>query len=142
MGGKIDKLASSLMIFFYKPQMLIVLLGQAINLPLGVSIAKLLSYLSIKLPLTVLTGNPNCFGYYNEILLFSQGDILEYLAFTYYTQGNLRRALKYTNELLKVDPTHARAVGNKVYYEDTLKNQKDEVKRKGKTAQLTEKSCF
>ena len=56
------------------------------------------------------------------------------MAFTYYTQGNLRRALKYTNELLKVDPTHTRAVGNKVYYEDTLKNQKDEEKRKGKTS--------
>jgi prolyl 4-hydroxylase len=56
---------------------------------------------------------------------------LEYLAFTYYSQGNLRRALKYTDELLKLDPEHPRAVGNKVYYEDTLKTQKDEEKRKG-----------
>ncbi len=65
-------------------------------------------------------------------LFWLQADVLEYLAFTYYTQGNLRRALKYTNELLKVDPAHPRALGNKVYYEDTLKNQKDEEKRKGK----------
>ena len=61
---------------------------------------------------------------------------MEYLAFTYYSQGNLRRALKYTDELLKLDPEHPRAVGNKVYYEDTLKNQKDEEKRKG------ERVCF
>ncbi len=60
-----------------------------------------------------------------------QVEVLEYLAFTYYSQGKLRRALRYTNELLKLDPEHPRATGNKVYYEDTLKNQKEEERRKG-----------
>ena len=62
-----------------------------------------------------------------------QVDILEYLAFTYYSQGKLRRALRYTNELLKLDPEHPRATGNKVYYEDSLNGQKDDEKRKGET---------
>jgi len=60
-----------------------------------------------------------------------QSEIYEYLGFTHYTQGNLRKALKYTNELLKLVPDHPRAIGNKVYYEDKLKDQTTEEKRKG-----------
>nr|XP_053628395.1 prolyl 4-hydroxylase subunit alpha-1-like isoform X1 [Cherax quadricarinatus]XP_053628396.1 prolyl 4-hydroxylase subunit alpha-1-like isoform X1 [Cherax quadricarinatus]XP_053628397.1 prolyl 4-hydroxylase subunit alpha-1-like isoform X1 [Cherax quadricarinatus]XP_053628398.1 prolyl 4-hydroxylase subunit alpha-1-like isoform X1 [Cherax quadricarinatus]XP_053628399.1 prolyl 4-hydroxylase subunit alpha-1-like isoform X1 [Cherax quadricarinatus]XP_053628401.1 prolyl 4-hydroxylase subunit alpha- len=50
-------------------------------------------------------------------------DILEYLAFSTYMQGNVRQALKLTNELLVERPNHQRAQGNKVYYEETLQAQ-------------------
>lgn len=50
-------------------------------------------------------------------------DILEYLAFSTYMQGNVRQALKLTNELLHERPNHQRALGNKVYYEQALSNQ-------------------
>ena len=54
------------------------------------------------------------------------------MAFTYYTDGNYRRALKYTNELLELVPNHPRAAGNRYYYEEHLQSQKVEVqKRKG-----------
>ncbi|KAH1012127.1 hypothetical protein HUJ05_011340 [Dendroctonus ponderosae] len=61
-----------------------------------------------------------------------QSDILEYLAFSIYKQGNVALALDLTNKLLELTPTHSRALGNKVYYQDQLKGQENEtVKRKG-----------
>jgi len=50
----------------------------------------------------------------------SQSDILEYLAFSAYMSGNIRRALKLTNEMLGLEPDHPRGWGNKQYYEETL----------------------
>ncbi|KAF5304255.1 hypothetical protein FQA39_LY09782 [Lamprigera yunnana] len=50
-----------------------------------------------------------------------KSDILEYLAFSTYKQGNLPLALDLTNKLLDIFPTHTRALGNKGYYEDELK---------------------
>lgn len=50
-------------------------------------------------------------------------DILEYLAFSTYMQGNIRQALKLTNELLHERPNHNRARGNKEYYEEALIKQ-------------------
>lgn len=47
-------------------------------------------------------------------------DILEYLAFSTYQQGNVRQALELTNSLLALQPDHVRGVGNKVYYEDAI----------------------
>ena len=52
-----------------------------------------------------------------------QTDILEYLAFSTYMQGNIRQALKLTDELLHEKPNHQRALGNKVYYEQALNTQ-------------------
>ena len=49
-----------------------------------------------------------------------RADILEYLAFSAYMSGNIRRALKLTNELLRLEPDHPRGWGNKQYYEQTL----------------------
>lgn len=60
----------------------------------------------------------------------TKSDILEYLAFSTYMQGNIRRALQMTNELLEILPDHERAQGNKVYYEETLQQTKEQ-KRKG-----------
>ncbi|XP_040578675.1 prolyl 4-hydroxylase subunit alpha-1 [Lepeophtheirus salmonis] len=50
----------------------------------------------------------------------SKGDIYEYLGFSAYVQGHLRRALKFTNLLLKELPNHPRAIGNKLYYENAI----------------------
>ncbi|CAB3364018.1 Hypothetical predicted protein [Cloeon dipterum] len=49
-------------------------------------------------------------------------DILEYLAFSTYMQGNVKVALTLTNELLELVPSHQRAQGNKVYYENQIKS--------------------
>ncbi|XP_060526427.1 prolyl 4-hydroxylase subunit alpha-1 isoform X2 [Cylas formicarius] len=49
-----------------------------------------------------------------------QSDILEYLAFSTYKQGDIPLALDLTNKLLELVPSHPRALGNKVYYEDEL----------------------
>ncbi|KAJ8977990.1 hypothetical protein NQ317_004535 [Molorchus minor] len=49
-----------------------------------------------------------------------RSDILEYLAFSTYKQGNLPLALDLTNKLLEILPTHPRALGNKVYYEEEM----------------------
>jgi len=64
-----------------------------------------------------------------------KSDILEYLAFSYYSQEDLKKALYYTNQLLDLVPDHPRAVGNKWYYEETLaakgKLEEEINKRKG-----------
>ncbi|XP_076459710.1 prolyl 4-hydroxylase subunit alpha-1-like isoform X2 [Babylonia areolata] len=50
-------------------------------------------------------------------------ELLDYLAFSYFKQGYIKRALTLTNELLELDPDHERAFNNKRYYEDTLVKQ-------------------
>lgn len=48
-----------------------------------------------------------------------------------YLLGNIPLALDLTNKLLEILPTHARALGNKVYYEDELIKTSTVTKRKG-----------
>ena len=55
-----------------------------------------------------------------------RSDLLEYIAFSYYTNGNLKKALVYTNELIAVDPEHPRAHGNKLYYETHVDDSSSE----------------
>ncbi|XP_046656313.1 prolyl 4-hydroxylase subunit alpha-1-like [Daphnia pulicaria] len=59
-------------------------------------------------------------------------DILDYLAFSTYKQGNLKEALQMTNELLKIVPYHQRALGNKRHYEKLLR-QLGVTERRGET---------
>uniref|UniRef100_A0A1B6CXX7 procollagen-proline 4-dioxygenase n=1 Tax=Clastoptera arizonana TaxID=38151 RepID=A0A1B6CXX7_9HEMI len=47
-------------------------------------------------------------------------EILEYLAYSTYMQGNVKSALQMTDELLTLVPTHQRALSNKVYYLDAI----------------------
>uniref|UniRef100_A0A914RW89 procollagen-proline 4-dioxygenase n=1 Tax=Parascaris equorum TaxID=6256 RepID=A0A914RW89_PAREQ len=47
-------------------------------------------------------------------------EVLEYLAFALYKQGNLKRALQVTEQLYKLNPYHPRARGNVKWYEDLL----------------------
>uniref|UniRef100_A0A0N4ZCK5 procollagen-proline 4-dioxygenase n=1 Tax=Parastrongyloides trichosuri TaxID=131310 RepID=A0A0N4ZCK5_PARTI len=47
-------------------------------------------------------------------------EILEYLAFALYKQGNVKRALALTKKLVSIDPNHPRAEGNLKWYEDML----------------------
>ncbi|XP_046453899.1 prolyl 4-hydroxylase subunit alpha-1-like isoform X1 [Daphnia pulex] len=51
----------------------------------------------------------------------TRNEILEYLAFSTFKQGNVKEALQLTNELLKIVPYHQRAIGNKKHYEDVLR---------------------
>ncbi|XP_024082714.1 prolyl 4-hydroxylase subunit alpha-2 isoform X2 [Cimex lectularius] len=50
----------------------------------------------------------------------TRSDILEYLAYSTYMQGNLQSALEMTNELLEIIPDHPRALGNKAYYKNAI----------------------
>ncbi|KAK9871119.1 hypothetical protein WA026_011403 [Henosepilachna vigintioctopunctata] len=59
-----------------------------------------------------------------------RSEILEYLAFSTYKEGNIPLALDLTNKLLEIIPSHPRALGNKVYYEDELEKY-NRFKRKG-----------
>ncbi|CAH0556530.1 unnamed protein product [Brassicogethes aeneus] len=59
-----------------------------------------------------------------------KSEILEYLAFSTYKQGNVPLALDLTMKLLEILPTHSRALGNKVYYEEELLKSLN-YKRKG-----------
>lgn len=60
-----------------------------------------------------------------------RADIYEYMAFSAYVQGNMRRALKLTDDLLQLQPDHPRAAGNKVYYENALKSEGGEMNKRG-----------
>lgn len=50
-------------------------------------------------------------------------EILEYLAFSLYQQGNLKRALALTHRLYEIAPHHPRAKGNIKWYEDMMEEQ-------------------
>ncbi|XP_033229504.1 prolyl 4-hydroxylase subunit alpha-1 [Belonocnema kinseyi] len=60
----------------------------------------------------------------------SKQDILEYLAFSTYMQGNVARALSMTNELLELVPTHQRALGNRAYYQEEIEKKSSQVRKK------------
>ncbi|KAF8373714.1 phy-2, partial [Pristionchus pacificus] len=49
-----------------------------------------------------------------------EAEILEYLAYSLYQQGNVRRALFLTKRLVEIAPNHPRAKGNVKWYEDML----------------------
>lgn len=55
----------------------------------------------------------------------TRADILEYLAFSTYKQGNTVTALRMTNELLELLPDHERAIGNKIYYEKQIAEEEE-----------------
>ena len=54
-----------------------------------------------------------------------RSDVLEYLAFSTFKEGNVKSALEMTNELLTMVPDHQRARGNKFYYEKELAKQNE-----------------
>ncbi|XP_045468904.1 prolyl 4-hydroxylase subunit alpha-2-like [Harmonia axyridis] len=68
-----------------------------------------------------------------------RSDILEYLAFSTYKQGNIPLALDLTNKLLEIIPGHPRALGNRVYYEDELQKF-NQLKRKGEEGEQQDQS--
>ncbi|XP_067619710.1 prolyl 4-hydroxylase subunit alpha-1 isoform X2 [Eurosta solidaginis] len=67
----------------------------------------------------------------NQTQTFTRTDILEYLAFSTYKEGNVEKALVMTNELLELTPDHERAKGNKEFYEKEIAVLKAERKVKG-----------
>nr|CDJ87150.1 Prolyl 4-hydroxylase alpha-subunit and Tetratricopeptide TPR2 and Oxoglutarate iron-dependent oxygenase domain containing protein [Haemonchus contortus] len=50
-------------------------------------------------------------------------EVLEYLAYALYQQGNVRRALALTKRLAELAPNHPRAKGNVKWYEDMLEGK-------------------
>ncbi|CAD6196789.1 unnamed protein product [Caenorhabditis auriculariae] len=52
-----------------------------------------------------------------------ESEILEYLAYSLYQQGNVRRALNLTKRLAQIAPNHPRAKGNVKWYEDMLQGK-------------------
>ncbi|XP_034243816.1 prolyl 4-hydroxylase subunit alpha-1 isoform X3 [Thrips palmi] len=65
----------------------------------------------------------------------TKADILEYLAFSTYMEGNVHSALEMTDELLTLVPNHSRAIGNRVYYLQDI-SQKDLQRKRGEDGQL------
>uniref|UniRef100_A0A9J2PY10 procollagen-proline 4-dioxygenase n=1 Tax=Ascaris lumbricoides TaxID=6252 RepID=A0A9J2PY10_ASCLU len=55
------------------------------------------------------------------------GDVLEYLAFSLYKQGNIKRALALTKKLVQLEPDHPRAKGNVKWYEDMLEDDNKDI---------------
>jgi prolyl 4-hydroxylase len=53
----------------------------------------------------------------------SISEVLEYLAFALYQQGNVKHALALTRRLAAIDPAHPRAAGNVKWYEDMVKEE-------------------
>lgn len=51
-------------------------------------------------------------------------EILEYLSFSLYQQGNIKRALSLTRRLIKLNPDHPRAKNNIKYYKEELEKAK------------------
>ncbi|WKY00171.1 hypothetical protein Q1695_014771 [Nippostrongylus brasiliensis] len=48
------------------------------------------------------------------------GQILEYLSYSLFKQGNVKHALQLVEQLAKLEPNHPRAKGNVKWYEDKL----------------------
>ncbi|KAH8363391.1 hypothetical protein KR084_009467 [Drosophila pseudotakahashii] len=67
----------------------------------------------------------------NHTQSFTKADVLEYLAFSTYKEGNIESALTMTNELLQLLPHHERANGNKRFYEKEIASQLQLKKMKG-----------
>jgi prolyl 4-hydroxylase len=61
----------------------------------------------------------------------TRSDVLEYLAFSTFKEGNVLKALDMTNELLQLSPNHQRARGNKQYYERELQKWTQKSKLRG-----------
>jgi len=55
----------------------------------------------------------------------SREDILDHLSYSTFKQGNVKEALKLTYDLLDLNPYHQRATGNRFYFENVLRNEKD-----------------
>ncbi|CAG7833895.1 unnamed protein product, partial [Allacma fusca] len=56
----------------------------------------------------------------------TEADILEYLAFSTYSKGEIARAISLTKQLLELDPGHPRAKGNIGHYEKLLDDRRGE----------------
>lgn len=52
-----------------------------------------------------------------------RADVLEYMAYALFQQGNTKRALVLTQELVELDPYHPRATGNIEWYSERLTDE-------------------
>lgn len=56
---------------------------------------------------------------------------MEYLAFSAYMTGNIRRALKLTKQMVELEPEHPRGPGNLEYYQSTLEKKGATLQKRG-----------
>ena len=68
----------------------------------------------------------------------TQSDILEYLSFASYKSGNIRRALKLTNQMLDLEPDHVKGLKNKKYYENLLEKGEGDLGNEDDTVNVIE----
>lgn len=52
----------------------------------------------------------------------SREEILDYLSYSTFKEGNVKEALQLTYDLLKLNPYHQRATGNRYYFESLLQD--------------------
>ncbi|XP_032232329.2 prolyl 4-hydroxylase subunit alpha-1 isoform X2 [Nematostella vectensis] len=57
-------------------------------------------------------------------------DVYDHLAFAEYQRGNFKKALNYSEEMVKIDPTHTRATDNVAYFGSEIAKQ---TKKRGDT---------
>ncbi|ESO05885.1 hypothetical protein HELRODRAFT_93833 [Helobdella robusta] len=57
--------------------------------------------------------------------------LLDYLAYSYYMQGNTKKALNLTKEWLLIDPNHIRAQNNLRFYEQLILEQESRARSRG-----------
>lgn len=61
----------------------------------------------------------------------TKADVLDYLSYSTFKQGNTFKALQMTNELLEIVPDHERARGNKAFYERELRKSEKNKELRG-----------
>ncbi|XP_069754215.1 prolyl 4-hydroxylase subunit alpha-2-like isoform X4 [Narcine bancroftii] len=74
----------------------------------------------------------------------TKADTLDYLSYSVYQMGDLRRAIELTKQLIATDPMHLRAKANLHYYNDLLREEKpeDQSKDKKSSASQTESGIY
>ncbi|XP_026752045.1 prolyl 4-hydroxylase subunit alpha-2-like isoform X1 [Galleria mellonella] len=75
----------------------------------------------------------------NEPYPFDEVDILEYISFSHYMLGDVRKAIEWTKTLLKLAPNHPRARGNIPHYMKEIEEEDTKLKRRrrGDTGEVT-----
>ncbi|XP_049599412.1 prolyl 4-hydroxylase subunit alpha-2 isoform X3 [Syngnathus scovelli] len=70
-----------------------------------------------------------------EDAVVSKSSILDYLSYSVYQMGDLRRAVELTRRLVAIDPSHQRAGGNLRYFETLLLKEQNEQQKKEQSSQ-------
>nr|XP_018912414.1 PREDICTED: prolyl 4-hydroxylase subunit alpha-1 [Bemisia tabaci]XP_018912415.1 PREDICTED: prolyl 4-hydroxylase subunit alpha-1 [Bemisia tabaci] len=67
-------------------------------------------------------------------------EILEYLAYSTYMEGNVHGALQLTDELLRLFPNHQKALGNRAYYLAAISKEEEESRKQQDVASASQET--